>query len=86
MVTNLSELIRDPMMGDSLGCSDHALVQFTVWREMGQSKVRTLSFRRAKYQFFKELVNRNPCEAALRNKGAEQNWQILRTHSIEHKS
>lgn len=47
---------------------------------MGQakSKVKTLNFRRAKFQFFKELVNRNPWNAALRNKGAEQNWQIFK--------
>lgn len=70
MVTNLSELIRTPRWEDSLDCSGHTLVEFTVWREMGQakSKVRALSFRRAKFQFFKELVNRNPCNAALRNK------------------
>lgn len=75
MVTTLSELIRDTMMGGSLGCRDHALVELTAQREMGQakSKVRALSFRRAKFQFFKELVNRNPCNTALRNKGAEQN-------------
>jgi len=47
MVTNASELIGDIKTGGSLGCSDHALVQFTVLRDMGKvrSIVRTLNFR-----------------------------------------
>ena len=76
MVTNASELIDDVKTGGSLGCSDHALVEFAVLRDMGQakSKVRTLNFRKAKFQLFKELVNRTPWETALRDKGAEQSW------------
>ncbi|PKU34574.1 rna-directed dna polymerase from mobile element jockey-like [Limosa lapponica baueri] len=47
---------------------------------MGQvkSKVRTLNFRKAKFQIFKELVNRTLQEAVLRDKGAEQSWQIFK--------
>ena len=80
MVTNSSELIRDAKIGGSLGCSDHALVEFAVLRDMGQakSKVRTLNFRKANFQLFKELVNRTPWETALRDKGAEQSWQIFK--------
>lgn len=43
-----------------------------------KSKVKALNFRRAKFQFFKKLANRNPWNAALRNKGAEQNRQIFK--------
>ena len=62
LVTNTSELIGDIKIGGSLGCSDHALVEFAVLRDMGQakSKVRTLNFRKANFQLFKELVNRTP--------------------------
>ena len=47
LVTDASELIS-VRIGGSLGCSDHALVEFTVLRDMGQakSKVRTLTFRK----------------------------------------
>ncbi|GAB0190824.1 ras GTPase-activating protein 1-like [Grus japonensis] len=64
MVTNASELMKDIKIGGSLGCSDHALVEFTVLREMDQatSKVRTLNFRKANFQLFKELVNRTSWE------------------------
>ncbi|KGL92594.1 hypothetical protein N301_15996, partial [Charadrius vociferus] len=49
-------------------------------RDMGQakSKVRTLNFRKANFQLFKELVNRTPWETALRDKGAEQSWHIFK--------
>ncbi|KFP48026.1 hypothetical protein N323_07381, partial [Cathartes aura] len=48
-------------------------------RDMGQakSKVRTLNFRKANFQLFKELVNRTPWETALRDK-EEQTWQIFK--------
>ncbi|PKU45940.1 hypothetical protein llap_3743 [Limosa lapponica baueri] len=78
LVTNASELIGDIKTGGSLGCSDHALVEFAVLTDMYQakSKVRTLNFRKADFQLFKELVSRAPWETALRDKGTEQSWQI----------
>jgi len=36
LVINAKELIRDVKIGDSLGCSDLALVEFTALRVMGQ--------------------------------------------------
>ncbi|KFQ75531.1 hypothetical protein N335_09898, partial [Phaethon lepturus] len=49
-------------------------------RDMGQakSKARTLNFSKTKFQLFRELVNRMPWETALRDKGAEQSWQIFK--------
>jgi len=40
-----------------------------------KSKVRTLNFRKANFQLFKESVNRSPWDTALRDEGAEQTWQ-----------
>ncbi|KFQ20168.1 hypothetical protein N332_09221, partial [Mesitornis unicolor] len=40
--------------------------------------VRTLNFRKANFQLFKELVNRTPWQMALKDKGAEQSWQIFK--------
>ncbi|KAJ7412608.1 rna-directed dna polymerase from mobile element jockey-like [Pitangus sulphuratus] len=36
LVTNASQLIGDIKIGGSLGCSDHALVEFAVLRDTGQ--------------------------------------------------
>ena len=67
-------------IGGSQGCSDDALVEFTVLRDMGQvnCKVKTLNFRRANFQLFKELMDGTPRETALRGKGAEQSWQLFK--------
>ncbi|PKU35646.1 egf-like repeat and discoidin i-like domain-containing protein 3 [Limosa lapponica baueri] len=80
MATKVSELINDIQIGGSLGCSDHALVESGVLRDMGQakSKVGTLNFRKANFQLFKALVNGTPWDTAFRDKGAEQSWQIFK--------
>jgi len=62
MLTNASELIGDIKTGGSLSCSDHAPVEFMLLRDVGRARsiVRTLNFRKAKFQLFKELVSRTP--------------------------
>jgi len=87
MLTNASELIGGVKTGGSLGCSDHALVEFTVLRDMGKvrSIVRTLNLRKASFQLFKELVG----PTGKQSSGTE--WQnkagrSLRMLSIEHRS
>ena len=56
MLTNASDLIGDIKTGGSLGCSDHAPVEFTLLRDVGKvrSIVRTLNFRKANFQLFKD--------------------------------
>jgi len=80
IVTSASELIRHVKTGGSLGCSDHALLVFTLLRDMGKTRsiVKTLNFRKAKFQLFKELLSRTPWETVLRDRGAEQSWQIFK--------
>jgi len=48
--------------------------------DMGKTRsiVRTLNFRKANFQLFKELVNRTPWETVLSDTGAEQSWQIFK--------
>jgi len=59
-------------------------MEFAALRDTGQekSKVGTLNFRKAVFLLFSET----PWETALRDQGAEQNWQIFRRLSIELKS
>lgn len=63
-----------------LGCNDHTVVEFAVLREIGEEKgkVKPLNFREVNFQHFKEVVNRTSWETALRDKGAEQRWQVFR--------
>jgi len=80
MFTSASELIGGIKTAGSLGCSDHVLVDFTVLRDTGKARtrVRTLNFRKDDFQLFQELVSRTPWETVLRDRGAEQSWQIFK--------
>jgi len=50
-------LIGDIRIEGCLGCSDCAMVEFILLRDMGQtkSKIRMLNFRKVKFQLFREL-------------------------------
>lgn len=80
MVTSASELIGDIKIEGSQGCSDHALVESAVLRGLGQvrCKVSPLKFRKADFQLFREIVSEVSWEAALRHKGVEDSWKILK--------
>lgn len=67
------------MIGGSLGCSDRALVKFTVLRDMSQEKseVRTRNFKTANLELLKEFVSDVPWESAFREKGVKQSWHIF---------
>jgi len=80
MITYASDFVGDIKTEGSLGCSNHALVEFTVLRDMQKSRsvVRTLNFRKANFQLFKKLVSRTPWETVLRNRGPKQSWQVFK--------
>jgi len=85
VVTNASELVGDVKIGGSLGCSDHALVELMLLREMGITKsiVRTLNFRRANFQLFKQIVRRKRSSGTrVKNRAGRS----LRMYSRERKS
>ena len=48
LLTNTVQLIGDIRIGGCLGCSDHALVEFVILRNVGlaKSRVRILNFSR----------------------------------------
>ena len=75
-------------IGGSLDCSDHVLVESTIVRDMGQVKarVRTLNFRRANFQFFKELMDGTPRELHSRAKELNRAGSSLRTFFLECKN
>jgi len=80
MLANASESISYIKTRSSLGCSDHALVEFTVLRDTGKARsiFRTLNIRKASFQLIKESVSRTPWQMVLRYRGTEQSWQILK--------
>ena len=79
VLTSAEELIKEVKIGGSLSCSDYALVEFVISRYMGlaKSKVRTLNFRKANFQLFKELVDNILLDAVLRDRASYQRWQLF---------
>lgn len=62
LLTNTDELIREVKTGGILGCSDHALLELMISRDIGQAKriVKTLNLRKENFQLFKGLVDGTP--------------------------
>ena len=77
VLTNAEESIREVRIGGSLGCSDHAFVEFVILKNAGLAKnrARTLCFRRANFLLLKELLSGIPWETVLKGMGTEQSWQ-----------
>lgn len=73
LMLNSAEVVK---IGDYVGCSDCALVDFVIPRNMDwvKCKAKTLSFRRANFWMFKELLNGIPWETFFRNTGMKQSW------------
>jgi len=80
LLTNASELSSDIRTTGCLGCSNHAVVEFTPLRGIRQAKnkIRMLNFRKANFQLFRETVNEGPEESVLKDKGAERSRQIFK--------
>ena len=76
--TNEEESIRDVKIGGSLGCNDHALVEFVILNVgLAKSRGRTLCFRVANFWLLKELLNGILWETVLKGMGTEQSWQLF---------
>ena len=62
VLTSAEESIREVKTGGRLGCSDHALVEFVISKNVGlaKSRARSLCFRRANFQLLKELLSGIP--------------------------
>jgi len=80
LVTKAEEFIGEVKNGGSLGCSDHAPVEFSILRGTGwvKCRVRTLNFRKANFQLFRELVCGIHWETALRGKELNERWELFK--------
>ena len=56
-VSNGNGLVRNVKVGDSLGCSDHEMVEFKILcrRSKAKSRIATLDFWRANFNIFQDL-------------------------------
>lgn len=64
----------------SLFCTKHGTVKFKILRGVSNtySRITTLDFPRADFGLFRDLLGRIPYETALKGKGAQENWLIIK--------
>ena len=74
LLTSAEEIIKDVNVGGSLGCSNHALVEFVILRDVDLAKggVKTLNFGRANFKLFNGLLAKIPWDAVLKDKDVEE--------------
>lgn len=80
LLTNAEEIIKDVNVEGSLGCSNHALVEFVISRDVGLAKggVRTLNFGRANFKLFNGLLAEIPWDAVPKDKDVEESWLLFK--------
>jgi len=80
LLTNVKETIKGVMVGGSLGCSDCALVEFVILRnvDLTKSGIRNLNFGRANFRLFKALLAEISWDSVLRDKDVEESWPLFK--------
>lgn len=76
VLTGAEDIIKGIKFG-GVGCSNHALVESVISKNVGLTKsgVWTLNFERVNFRLFKELLDEISWETVLTNKGTEQKRQ-----------
>jgi len=84
VLTNKEGLVEDVKAGDSLGCSDHEMVEFRILRGGSRaiSRIKTLDFRRANFGLFKDLLGGIPWIRALESRGIQKSWLLFKHHYL----
>ncbi|KAJ7409794.1 hypothetical protein BTVI_55579 [Pitangus sulphuratus] len=74
VLTNKQGLVGNVKLKDSLGCSDHEMVEFKILRTARRvhSKITTLDLRRADFGFFRDLLGKVPWDKAVEDRGAQE--------------
>jgi len=73
---------RDVVAGESLRCSNHEMVEFKILcgRSKAIHRIATLDFRRANFDFFKDLLGGIAWARVLEGKGAHESSLVLKHH------
>ena len=74
---------RDVVAGESLRCGNHEMVEFKILcgRSKAIHRIATLDFRRANFDFFKDLGI--PWARVLEGKGVHESWLALKQHFFQ---
>ncbi|PKU28782.1 glycerol kinase [Limosa lapponica baueri] len=78
-------LVGNVKLKDSLGCSDHEMVEFKILRAARRvcSKLTTLDFRRADFGLLRDLIGRVTREKVLEGRGGQGSWLVFKDHLLQ---
>ncbi|KAJ7422272.1 hypothetical protein BTVI_14834 [Pitangus sulphuratus] len=84
VLTNKKGLMWNVKLKDSLGCSDHEMVEFKILRAKrgAHFKLTTLSFRKADFGLFSDLVGRI-LDKIMEGREAQESWLIFKDHCLQ---
>jgi len=84
VTVNKDGLAEDVKAGGSLGCSDHAMVNFRILcgGSRAISRIKTLDLRRANFGLFKEILGGIPWVRALEGRGVQECWSLFKHHFL----
>jgi len=84
-LTNKEGLVGNVKLKGSLGCSDHGMVELKILRAVrrAHSKLPALEFRRADYDFFRDLVREYHGTKPWTGRGAQESWLIFKNHLLQ---
>ncbi|PKU31956.1 glycerol kinase [Limosa lapponica baueri] len=85
ILTNKEGLVGNVKHKDSLGRSDHEMIEFTILRAVKRvcSKFTTLDFRRADFGLLWDLIGRVTWEKVLEGRGAQGSWLVFKDHLLQ---
>jgi len=71
-------------VGGSLGSSDHEMTEFRILRggSRAVSRIKSLDFRRANFDLFKDLLGGIPWGMALEGRGVQESWLLFKHHFL----
>jgi len=81
-LTKKEELVGNVKLKCSFGYSDHETVKFKILRAARRThiKLTALTFRRAVFGLFSDLLGRVPWDKALEGRGAQESWLMFKDH------
>jgi len=84
LLMNKEGLVEDVKAGDSLGSSDHEMVNFRILRGGSRAinRIKILDFRRVNFGLFKELLGGILWATALAGRRVQENWSLFKHHFL----
>jgi len=77
-------LVEYVKAGGSLSCSDHEMVEFRILGggSTTMSRIKTLDFKRANFDLFKDLLGGILWVRALEVRGVQESWSLFKHHFV----